>query len=178
MGAAGEPPVSSQWRRAAALIQSDLAKVGIEAKIVTYEWGEYIKRARAGEHDMILMGWVSSIADPDDLLRANWSCAAVDTGMNPSRRCQPDMDDLLRKGRTTFERSERAKYYRAAQALWHEQALAVPLAHSIQFTPSAARLSGTCLVRSARFDSMVSIFASGALRVKLAGTDVAVWRND
>lgn len=35
------------------MIQSDLAKVGIKTDIVTYEWGEYIKRARTGEHDMI-----------------------------------------------------------------------------------------------------------------------------
>lgn len=133
------PPVNRPYlpnaRRAAAMIQSDLAKVGIETEIVTYEWGEFLKRAWAGEHDMILMGWVANIADPDDLLRSTWSCAAADQGMNPSRRCHAGLDDLLRKGRSALDQPEREKYYREAQALWHAEALAVPLAHSIQFTP-------------------------------------------
>lgn len=135
-------PYLPSGRQAAQMIQSDLAKVGIEAKIVTYEWGEYINRVRAGEHEMALLGWVASIADPDDLLRANWSCAAVDMGINPSRRCHPAFDALLDKGRASLERREREKYYRAAQRLWHEHALAVPLAHSIQFTPMRREVVG------------------------------------
>ncbi|WP_234306084.1 hypothetical protein, partial [Pseudomonas aeruginosa] len=35
----------------AEMIQADWAKIGIKARIVSYEWGEYIKRAHAGEHD-------------------------------------------------------------------------------------------------------------------------------
>ncbi|WP_048272384.1 ABC transporter substrate-binding protein, partial [Pseudomonas aeruginosa] len=35
----------------AEMLQNDWAKIGIKAKIVTYEWGEYIKRAKSGEHD-------------------------------------------------------------------------------------------------------------------------------
>ncbi|HAC66878.1 MAG TPA: ABC transporter substrate-binding protein, partial [Pseudomonas sp.] len=35
-------------RQSAQMIQQDWAKVGIKAKIVSYEWGEYIKRAKAG----------------------------------------------------------------------------------------------------------------------------------
>lgn len=32
------------------MVQADWAKIGVQAKIVTYEWGEYLKRAKAGEH--------------------------------------------------------------------------------------------------------------------------------
>jgi len=128
--------------RAAEMIQRDLAEVSIKVEIITYEWGEYIKRARTGEHDMILMGWVASIADPDDLLHSTWSCAAAARGMNPSQRCHPDLDGLLHKGRSTLESSQREKYYREAQALWHADALAVPLAHSIQVTPIRKEVFG------------------------------------
>ena len=27
-----------------------MAKIGVDTKLVTYEWGEYLKRAKAGEH--------------------------------------------------------------------------------------------------------------------------------
>ena len=36
-------------RRTAEMIQADWAKIGVTANIVTYEWGEYLKRSRAGE---------------------------------------------------------------------------------------------------------------------------------
>ncbi len=43
-------PYNPNARRMAEMIQADWAKVGVQAKIVTYEWGEYLKRAKAGEH--------------------------------------------------------------------------------------------------------------------------------
>ena len=40
-------PYNPDARRIAELMQSDLAKVGIKAKVVSYEWGEYRKRVQA-----------------------------------------------------------------------------------------------------------------------------------
>jgi ABC-type transport system substrate-binding protein len=34
-----------QNERIAEMMQADLAKIGVTAKLVTYEWGEYRKRA-------------------------------------------------------------------------------------------------------------------------------------
>ena len=50
----------------AEMMQADLAKVGINAKLVTYEWGEYRKRLQAGEHQMGLLGWTGDNGDPDN----------------------------------------------------------------------------------------------------------------
>ncbi len=36
----------------AQMIQADWARIGVKARIVTYEWGEYLKRANQGEHDV------------------------------------------------------------------------------------------------------------------------------
>ncbi|RZI94024.1 MAG: ABC transporter substrate-binding protein, partial [Rubrivivax sp.] len=49
-------------QRMAQMIQSDWAKVGVTARIVTYEWGEYLRRIDAGEHDAAMSGWNS---DPE-----------------------------------------------------------------------------------------------------------------
>ena len=38
-------------RRAAEMIQADWAKIGVKANIVTFEWGEFLRRRRAGESD-------------------------------------------------------------------------------------------------------------------------------
>ena len=49
-------PYNPNARRMAELIQADWAKVGAEAEIVTFEWGEYLKRSKNGEHDTVLLG--------------------------------------------------------------------------------------------------------------------------
>ena len=36
-------------KRIGEMMQADLAKIGINAKLVTYEWGEYRKRLQQGE---------------------------------------------------------------------------------------------------------------------------------
>src|SRR5208283_2371620 len=59
-------PYNPDAKRMAELMQSDLAKIGIKAKIVSYEWGEYIKRTQNGEHDMALLGWTGDNGDPDN----------------------------------------------------------------------------------------------------------------
>ena len=43
-------PYNPNARRMAELIQADWAKVGVEAEIVSFEWGEYLKRSQEGEH--------------------------------------------------------------------------------------------------------------------------------
>ena len=43
-------PYNPNAKRIAEMMQADLAKVGVNAEIVTYEWGEYRKRLQQGEH--------------------------------------------------------------------------------------------------------------------------------
>ena len=39
-------PYNPNVRRMAEMIQADWAKIGVKAKIISYEWGEYLKRAK------------------------------------------------------------------------------------------------------------------------------------
>ena len=61
-------PYNPNAKRMAELIQADWAKVGVDAKIVTFEWGEYLKRSKDGEHETILLGWTGDNGDPDNFL--------------------------------------------------------------------------------------------------------------
>ena len=38
-------PYNPNARRMAEMIQADWAKIGVKAKIVSYEWGEYLQAA-------------------------------------------------------------------------------------------------------------------------------------
>ncbi len=49
-------PYNPNAKRIAELMQADLAKVGVKARITSYEWGEYRKRMQNGEHQTALFG--------------------------------------------------------------------------------------------------------------------------
>ncbi len=119
----------------AQLLQADLAEVGIKAQIRVIEWGELIRRAKAGEHDLLFMGWAGDNGDPDNFLTPQFSCAAVKSGTNFARYCDQGLDQLISKGKATSDQAERSKLYVQAQKQIQEQALWLPLAH-----PTAAVL--------------------------------------
>jgi len=119
----------------AQMLQADLAKIGVKAEIRVIEWGELIRRAKAGEHDLLFMGWAGDNGDPDNFLSPQFSCAAVESGTNFARFCDNRLDQLISAGRTTNDQSVRSRLYQQAQTLIQQQALWVPLAH-----PKAATL--------------------------------------
>ncbi|VFT30748.1 dipeptide ABC transporter substrate-binding protein [Pseudomonas aeruginosa] len=73
-------PPTPPW--AAQMLQADLAKAGIQLTIRSLEWGELLKRSKAGEHDLSLLGWAGDNGDPDNFLSPNLSCAAAESGEN------------------------------------------------------------------------------------------------
>ena len=113
----------------AQMLQADLAKIGIKAEIRVIEWGELIRRAKAGEHDLLFMGWAGDNGDPDNFLSPNLSCAAAESGENQARWCDKDFEALMRKAREVSDPAERAKLYEQAQVVFHEQAPWIPLAY-------------------------------------------------
>ncbi len=113
----------------AQLLQADLAEVGIRAQIRVVEWGELIRRAKAGEHDLLFMGWAGDNGDPDNFLTPQFSCAAVQSGTNFARYCDKALDRLINAGKGTSDPAERTQLYKEAQRLIQQQALWLPLAH-------------------------------------------------
>ncbi|WP_158155136.1 ABC transporter substrate-binding protein [Pseudomonas sp.] len=121
-------------RMSAQMIQSDWAKIGIKANIVSYEWGEYIKRAKAGEHDVMIYGWTGDNGDPDNWLGVLYSCAAV-KGSNYAKWCDPAYDKLIQKAKLSADRDERIKLYQQAQHILKAQVPITPIANSTVFQP-------------------------------------------
>ncbi|WPC05323.1 ABC transporter substrate-binding protein [Pseudomonas benzenivorans] len=126
----------------AQLLQADLAKIGIRAEIRVIEWGELIRRAKAGEHDLLFMGWAGDNGDPDNFLTPQFSCAALESGLNFARYCDPQLDRLISGGKTTSEQAIRSALYRQAQAIIQRQALWLPLAHPTAFALTRKEVEG------------------------------------
>jgi dipeptide transport system substrate-binding protein len=134
-------PYNPNARRMAEVIQEDWKKVGVDADIVSYEWGEYLNRTKKGEHDTFLMGWTGDNGDPDNFLYVLLSCDAVG-GSNRSQWCNKDFDDLLIKAKKTSDIEKRTEYYKQAQVLFKEQAPWITIAHSIVYEPVRREVKG------------------------------------
>src|SRR3546814_17930238 len=86
------------------------------------------------------MGWAGDNGDPDNFLTPQFSCAAVQSGTNFARYCNPYLDNVISDGKTTSEQGVRTKLYEQAQAPIQHHALWLPPAHPTAFaqtgTPS------------------------------------------
>ncbi len=133
-------PYNPNARRMAELIQEDWAQVGVEAEIVSFEWGEYLKRSRMGEHETILLGWTGDNGDPDNFLFVLLGCEAAKDSANRARWCNREFDDLLLAAKAVSDIDERTKLYEDAQVIFKEEAPWVTIAHSVVFKPVRAEV--------------------------------------
>lgn len=129
-------------RRAAELIQADWAKVGVEAQIVSYEWGEYLKRAREGQHEIAMLGYTWDYPDPSQILTSGWSCDAAKTGNNRARWCNREYSDLLARANSITDVAERTRLYRRMQEIFQEDVGGLLFANAQAFTPVRKNVVG------------------------------------
>ena len=134
-------PYNPNARRMAELIQADFAKVGVTAKIVSFEWGEYLKRSKDGEHQTVLLGWTGDNGDPDNFMYVLLGCAAVD-GANRAKWCHKPFDDLLVQAKRTTDAAKRTALYMKAQEIAREEAPWVTIAHSVVYMPMRQNVTG------------------------------------
>ena len=136
-------PYNPNAKRMAEMMQSDLEKVGIHAKLVSYEWGEYRKRLQAGEHQMGLLGWTGDNGDPDNFLFL-LSCKADGTpaGQNIAKWCNKDFDAKLLEARKITDQAARSKIYAEMQAIFKKEAPWMTIAHSTVFEPVRKEVTG------------------------------------
>lgn len=134
-------PYNPNAKLMAQMIQSDWAKIGIKARIVSYEWGEYIKRGHAGEHDAMLIGWTGDNGDPDNWMNTLYGCDAVN-GNNWSRWCDAEYDKVVKDAKRITDQRERTELYKKAQAIIQQQLPITPIAHSTVYQPMRNSVEG------------------------------------
>lgn len=108
-----------------AAIQADLAKVGLDVKIETYEWNTFLGKVNPGlegKADMAEMAWMTN--DPDTLpylaLRTEaWPDAG---GFNSGYYSNPKVDELLVAARRSTDQDERARLYKEMQTIVQDDA--------------------------------------------------------
>ncbi len=106
-------------------IQADLAAVGLDVEIQTYEWNTFLSEVNPGlegKADMAEMAWMTS--DPDTLPFLTLRTAAwpEEGGFNSSYYSNPEVDELLDQARIATDQAERADLYKQVQEVVNEDA--------------------------------------------------------
>jgi peptide/nickel transport system substrate-binding protein len=126
-------------------IQADLAAVGLDVTIETYEWNTFLAEVNPGlegKADMAEMAWMTS--DPDTLpyLTLRTEAWPENGGFNSSYYSNPEVDDLLNQARTATDQDERAELYKQVQAIVHEDAPWLFVANWKQNAVTTANVEG------------------------------------
>jgi dipeptide transport system substrate-binding protein len=135
-------PYNPNAKRIAEMMQADLAKIGVNAKLVTFEWGEYRKRMQQGEHVTGMLGWTGDNGDPDNFFFLRGCEAARPGGQNLSKWCNKEFDERLVKARTLADVKQRTKLYEEMQGIEHDDAPDMKIAHSVVYEVMRKEVTG------------------------------------
>ena len=113
--------------RVAAVIQAQLAEVGIDLQIQSNEWGTFFGDIKAGRFQMYSLSWVG-IRSPDIFRHVFHSDSQPPGGANRGRYASAEVDRLIDTAERLPQRAARALYWRV-QELVHRDLVYVPLWH-------------------------------------------------
>ncbi len=130
-------PYNPNARKIAEIMQAQLAKVNVNAEIISYEWGTYLDKADYGEHQAAMLGWTGDNGDPDNFLWLLLSePAAIPPAGNIAFWKNAEFTALCAEAKSTADQEVRTELYREAQEIFHEEAPWVTIAHSVVTVPA------------------------------------------
>jgi peptide/nickel transport system substrate-binding protein len=136
-------PYMPQPEKIATALQADMKQIGIDVKIVTYDWATYLKKTSNGEHTMALLGWTGDNGDPDDFLYVLLdSDNAKAPAQNIAFYSNPQVHKLLIQAQQEPDQSKRATLYGQAEQLINQDAPWVPLVHSTPALGGSSKVTG------------------------------------
>jgi len=110
---------NSQRIKTGIIIQERLKDIGIKVDLRTVEWAAFIKEfVDKGRFDALILGW-NILQDPD-IYNVWHSSMAVEGGLNFTRYINPELDELLTRGRHLVRQEERKPIYDRVQEILHD----------------------------------------------------------
>lgn len=107
---------SSQYsfhQNTAIAIQSELAKIGIKLTLDLPDWASRMAKANAGDYDFAVLGSLGEITDADWLSNYYYGGDKLVRTNNSPYFDDPQINEILDKGRATVDSAEREKIYGA-----------------------------------------------------------------
>ncbi|MFQ5600580.1 MAG: ABC transporter substrate-binding protein [Candidatus Krumholzibacteriia bacterium] len=119
---------TEESRRLTEEILRQVAAVGFELETETPSWLEFSRRLTAQDIQCFTVTWVADIPDPDSFL---YPIGHRHGSANFTGYANPDVDELLLRGRASRNSLERMAVYREAERIILQDAPIVPLFHPL-----------------------------------------------
>ncbi|OLS36871.1 glutathione ABC transporter substrate-binding protein [Bacillus sp. MRMR6] len=113
----------------AELVQAQLAPLGIEVSIEIIEWGAFLDKTAAGEHEMFILGWTTVTGDADYGLYALFHSSQFGSPGNRSFYKNERVDELLDTARSEADQEKRNAAYKEISEILVEEVPMVYLQH-------------------------------------------------
>lgn len=105
----------------APLIQSALKAIGMEVELQISDFATLLTDLKAGEYDLSLLGWTGA-GDPDLVATlVYFSDNIPPAGWNIMHYKNDRVDELIKKGRLTFDQAERQKVYQELYRILNDE---------------------------------------------------------
>ena len=124
----------------AQLTQAFLQAIGIDSKVRVGEYGASNDEIAKGSADLFLQAWVTTPqGDPSAVLEG---LLKSDGGSNSGKYSNKELDELLEKGRKTFDHKARQAIYHKVQKIIAADAAMIPVFHVSQVVVARKELTG------------------------------------
>jgi len=123
-------------------IQADLAAVGVQASIQTFEWGAYLNKYGKGFGQEADMGAMSFMLDPGD--PAPMLSLVIDGkgGFRGGAYANPEVDKLLAEASRVVDLKKRGELYRQVQKLVVDDAPWIFIDNAVQNAAGSKKVAG------------------------------------
>lgn len=144
--------------RLATVFQWQLAKVGIEVKLRTYEWATFYADIRRGNFDLFSLSWVA--AKSPDMFRYVYHSTSVpdlDKGQNGANRnnYRDEVTDYyIELAEKESNHKKRVEYYRKIHARLIDRLPVMPLWYEEHVFLSRTNIVGYTMTHDGNFDSL------------------------
>ncbi len=145
--------------RLATIIQDQLADVGIDVELLTYDWGTFYGDIKAGNFQMYSLAWVG-IKMPDIFRYVFHSKSIPPAGANRGRFVDAAADRLIEQAESERLLESQARYYRELQALVLRELPYVPLWYEDQVLATRRGISGYEVEPDGNYDGLTRVQVS------------------
>ncbi|KGA96607.1 ABC transporter substrate-binding protein [Alkalihalobacillus alcalophilus ATCC 27647 = CGMCC 1.3604] len=113
----------------AEFVQTQLAEIGITVDIEVIEWGAFLEKTAAGEHELFVLGWTTVTGDADYGLYNLFHSSQFGDPGNRSFYSNSRVDELLDLGRTSTDQDERNQAYKEVSEILVDEVPMIYLHH-------------------------------------------------
>ncbi len=120
------------------VVQAMASEAGITVNVVAKEFATLLSEQSAGNYEISQVGW-SGRVDPDGNIHQFVTCEG---GINDSKYCNPEIDNLLNAARTSNDPATRKESYDAALAILNDDKPLIYLYHQTWIWALSDAISG------------------------------------